>query len=161
VGIIPKWAVIEREVPLLLEGKKELALILFHPDFATPEKVNEVINRSMGGFYSRCVDSATIKLAVPDSYLDRVSEWIASLERYEVTPDSVAKVVLNEKTGTDVLGENVRISTVALAYGNLSIRIKERTAYPSPSPEGARQTPPIAIPQRDGTGPILTSGGLR
>ena len=162
VGIISKGALVEKEIPLSLEGKKELALTLFHPDFTTAEKVKEVINRSMGGLYSKCVDSGTIQIAIPESFQDRVAEWMASLERLDVTPDSVAKVILNEKTGTVVLGENVRISTVAVAHGNLSIQIKEKfnVSQPLPfapgSPEGA---PSIAIPPKEGTGPIVTPGG--
>jgi flagellar P-ring protein precursor FlgI len=161
-GLISKGALIEKEVPVILEGKKELALTLFQPDFTTAEKVKEVINRTMGGSYSKCVDSATIKIAVPDSYQERVPEWMASLERLEVTPDFVAKVILNEKTGTVVLGEKVRISTVAVAHGNLSIQIKERYNVSQPLPfspaprEGASST---VIPPREGTGPIVTPGG--
>ena len=161
-GLISKGALIEKEVPVILEGKKELALTLFQPDFTTAEKVKEVINRTMGGVYSKCVDSATIKIAVPDSYQERVPEWMATLERLEVTPDFVAKVILNEKTGTVVLGEKVRISTVAVAHGNLSIQIKERYNVSQPLPfspaprEGASST---VIPPREGTGPIVTPGG--
>ena len=161
-GLISKGALIEKEVPIILEGKKELALTLFQPDFTTAEKVKEVINRTMGGGYSKCVDSATIKIAVPDSYQERVPEWMASLERLEVTPDFVAKVILNEKTGTVVLGEKVRISTVAVAHGNLSIQIKERynVSQPlpfSPAPGGGASS--TVIPPREGTGPIVTPGG--
>jgi flagellar P-ring protein precursor FlgI len=153
---------VEREIPLKLDGKKELALTLFQPDFTTSEKVKEVINSSMGGAYSKCVDSATIKILVPDAYQDKVVEWMASLERLEVVPDSIAKVILNEKTGTVVLGEKVRISTIAVAHGNLSIQIKERynVSQPLPlapgSPSGTATT---AIPPREGTGPIVTPGG--
>ena len=161
-GLISRGALIEKEVPVTLDGKKELALTLFHPDFTTAERVKEVINRTMGGVYSRCVDSGTIRIAVPDSYQDRVPEWMASLERLEVTPDSVAKVILNEKTGTVVLGEKVRISTVAVAHGNLSIQIKEKynVSQPLPlAPEPRVGASSIAIPPRGGTGPIVTPGG--
>jgi flagellar P-ring protein precursor FlgI len=162
VGLISKGALIEKEVPVTLDGKKELALTLFHADFTTSEKVKEVINSSMGGAYSRCVDSGTIKITIPDSHQDRVAEWMASLERLEVSPDSVAKVILNEKTGTVVLGEKVRISTVAVAHGNLSIQIKERynVSQPLPfAPGSPSGTPPIQIPPREGTGPIVAPGG--
>jgi len=162
VGLISKGAIIEREVPLALDGKKELAITLFNPDFTTAEKVKEIINRSMGGSYSRCVDSGTVKISVPESYQDRVPEMMASLERLEVTPDSVAKVILNEKTGTVVLGEKVRISMVAVAHGGLSIQIKERynVSQPLPfAPEAQAGTPSITLPPREGTGPIVSPGG--
>lgn len=162
VGLITKGALIEREVALALDGKKELAITLFNPDFTTAEKVKEIINRSMGGSYSRCVDSGTVKISVPESYQDRVPEMMASLERLEVTPDSVAKVILNEKTGTVVMGEKVRISMVAVAHGGLSIQIKERynVSQPLPfAPEAQAGTPSITLPPREGTGPIVSPGG--
>jgi flagellar P-ring protein precursor FlgI len=162
VGVISKGAIIEREIPLTLDGRKELALTLFQPDFTTAEKVKEMINSSMGGAYSRCVDSATIKILIPEAYQDRIVEWMASLERLEVTPDSIAKVILNEKTGTVVLGEKVRISTIAVAHGNLSIQIKERfnVSQPLPlAPGSPAGTPTTAIGPREGTGPIVTPGG--
>jgi flagellar P-ring protein FlgI len=162
VGLITKGALIERQVPLALEGKKELAITLFNPDFTTAEKVKEAINLSMGGPYSRCVDSGTVKISVPESFRDRVPEMMAALERLEVTPDSVAKVILNEKTGTVVMGEKVRISTVAVAHGGLSIQIKERYSVSQPlpfSPEPQAGTPSIVLPPREGTGPIVSPGG--
>lgn len=162
VGTISKGALVEREVVLSLEGKRALALTLFQADFTTAEKVKDAINQSMGGTYSKCLDSGTIQIAVPDSFRDRVPEWMAHLERLEVVPDSVAKVILNEKTGTVVLGEKVRISTVAVAHGNLSIQIKERynVSQPLPFAPGAPAgTPPLAIEPREGTGPVITPGG--
>ena len=162
VGIISKGALIEKEVPFSLDGKKELALSLFNPDFTTAEKVKEEINRFMGGSYSKCLDSGTIRIGIPEPIQNNVAEWIASLERLEVVPDSVAKIVLNEKTGTVVLGENVRISTVAIAHGNLSIQIKERLNVSQPlpfAPAPPAGTPPIAIPPREGTGAIVAPGG--
>jgi len=162
VGIISKGAVIEKEVPFLLEGKKELAIALFNPDFTTAEKMKETINRFMGGPYSKCVDSGTIKISIPEPLQNNVAGWIASLEKLEVAPDSVAKVVLNEKTGTVVLGENVRISTVAVAHGNLSIQIKERLNVSQPlpfAPGPPAGTPPITISPRETTGTIVAPGG--
>ena len=162
VGIISKGAVIEKEVPFLLEGKTELAIALFNPDFTTAEKMKETINRFMGGAYSKCIDSATIKISIPEQIQNNVAEWIASLEKLEVVPDSVAKVVLNEKTGTVVLGENVRISTVAVAHGNLSIQIKEKLNVSQPlpfAPAAPAGAPPITVSPREGAGTIVAPGG--
>jgi flagellar P-ring protein precursor FlgI len=162
VGMITKGAIIEKEVPVLLDGKKEITLCLFNPDFTTGEKVKEVLNQFMGGGYAKSIDSGSISIRIPESHQDKVAEWIASLEKLEVVPDTVAKVILNEKTGTIVLGEHVRISTVAIAHGNLSIQIKERLAVSQPlpfspaSPEGAT---PHAVPPGTGTGAIVTPGG--
>jgi flagellar P-ring protein precursor FlgI len=161
-GIISKGALVEKEIPFSLDGKKELALTLFNPDFTTAEKVKETINRFMGGDYSKCADSGTIKITIPDPFQNNVPEVIASLEKLEVVPDMMAKVILNEKTGTVVLGENVRISTVAVTHGNLSIQIKERLSVSQPlpfAPAAPAGTPPLAVPPRDGTGAIVAPGG--
>jgi flagellar P-ring protein precursor FlgI len=162
VGIISKGALIEKEIPLALNEKKELSLSLFNPDFTTAEKVMEAVNRSTGGAYSRCLDSGTILIAVPESYQNRVAEWISSLEKLEVVPDAVAKVILNERSGTVVMGENVRISTVAVAHGNLSIQIKEKLNVSQPlpfAPEAPAGTRPGAVPPREGTGVVAIPGG--
>jgi len=162
VGIISKGALIEKEIPLALNGKKELTLSLFNPDFTTAEKVMGAINQSTGGAFSRCLDSGTILIAVPESYQNRVVEWISSLEKLEIVPDTVAKVILNERTGTVVMGENVRISTVAVAHGNLSIQIKEKLNVSQPlpfAPEAPEGTRPGAVPPREGTGVVVVPGG--
>jgi flagellar P-ring protein precursor FlgI len=162
VGMISKGALVEKEVPILLNGKKEVTLCLFNPDFTTAEKVKEEINRFMGAPFSKSIDSGTITIAIPDANQSHVAEWIASLEKLEVVPDMVAKIILNEKTGTVVMGEHVRISTVAVAHGNLSIQIKERLAvsqpqsFAPPPPEGATTT---TIPPQEGTGAVIAPGG--
>ncbi len=162
VGVITKGALVEKEVPVVLDGKRELTLCLFNPDFTTVEKVKEVINRSLEGVSARCLDSGTLSISVPELQQHRVAEWIASLERLEVVPDTVAKVILNEKTGTVVMGENVRISTVAIAHGNLSIQIKERLAVSQPlpfAPEAQERGSTTIVPPGAGTGAVVTPGG--
>jgi flagellar P-ring protein precursor FlgI len=139
-----------------------VALSLFNPDFTTAERVKEAINRSLNGAYAKCEDSGTIRIAVPESFQRNVAGWISSVERLEVTPDAVAKVILNERTGTIVLGENVRISTVAVAHGNLSIQIREslNVSQPLPfAPVPPRGAPTVAIPPGEGTGAIVAPGG--
>jgi flagellar P-ring protein FlgI len=160
VGMISKGATIEREVPVLLEGKQELTLCLFNPDFTTAEKVKETINRFMGGDHSRCLDSGTIRIRVPDASHSQVAELISAIEKLDVTPDTVAKVILNEKTGTIVLGEKVRISTVAVAHGNLNIQINEslNVSQPNPfAPESPRGTKGVIAPPKAGT--VVVPGG--
>jgi flagellar P-ring protein FlgI len=162
VGIISKGALVEKEVQVALDGKQELTLALFQPDFTTADKIKETLNRFIGGAYSKCLDSGTIQIRIPETYQNRVAEWMASLEKLEVIPDTVAKVILNEKTGTIVLGENVRISPVAVAHGNLSIQIKEKLNVSQPlpfAPAPPLGAGPMAAPSRRGTGPIVAPGG--
>lgn len=162
VGVITKGALIEREVPVQLDGRREATLCLFNPDFSTAEKVKEEINRSMGGSYAKCVDSGTLTIAIPESNQSNVAEWMASLEKLEVTPDTVAKIILNERTGTVVIGEHVRISTVAVAHGNLSIQIKERSVVSQPlpfAPAAPEGTPPTTVAPGTSPGTLVVPGG--
>jgi flagellar P-ring protein precursor FlgI len=162
VGMITKGALIEREVPVAVNGRKDLTLCLFNPDFSTAEKIKDTINRSMGGPYTKCVDSGTLTITIPESSQNEVTELIASLEKLEVVPDTTAKVILNEKTGTIVLGEQVRISTVAIAHGNLSIQIKEKSNVSQPlpfAPAPPGETPTTIVPPGTAPGTIVAPGG--
>ncbi|MCX8117524.1 MAG: flagellar basal body P-ring protein FlgI [Desulfobacterota bacterium] len=154
VGMITKGAHIERELPQNLNGRKELLLTLFNPDFSTAVKIKESINQVLNGPYARPLDSATLSITVPDPYQERVAELIALLEKVEVVPDAVAKVIINERTGTIVLGEHVRISTVAIAHGSLHIQVKESF--------NVSQPPPLAPPPPRGSATTVVppEGGI-
>ena len=160
VGRISRGATIEREIPMSVQGKDKLIIALSNPDFTTATRVCRAINRKFGQPLAKTIDSGTVRIEVPEKFHQRVVEVIATLENLEVTPDSVAKVILNEKTGTVVVGENVRISTVAVAHGNLSIVIKEQTSVSQPTllapapPEGA-ETEQLETEN----GPIVAPGG--
>lgn len=133
-GRITDGATVEREIPVAFSEKKSLTLTLFNPDFTTAIRMSESINNAVGERVSRPVDSGTLQLTVPESYHDHVPGFMAKLESLHVEPDAVARIVVNEKTGTVVIGEKVRISTVAVAHGNLSISIKESLNVSQPLP---------------------------
>ena len=133
-GRITDGATVEREIPVAFSEKKSLTLTLFNPDFTTAIRMSESINNAVGETVSRPVDSGTLQLTVPESYHDHVPGFLAKLESLHVEPDAVARIVVNEKTGTVVIGEKVRISTVAVAHGNLSISIKESLNVSQPLP---------------------------
>jgi flagellar P-ring protein precursor FlgI len=133
-GRIARGATIEREIPVSMEDKQEFLITLNNPDFTTAVRVCNAINEKLGRVLATTTDSGTLKLQVPEDFQDRVVQMVALVENLEVTPDTVAKVILNEKTGTVVIGENVRISTVAVAHGSLSIQIKERIMVSQPQP---------------------------
>jgi len=134
VGRISRGGTIEREIPVPIQGKEELIIALGNPDFTTATRVRKAINGRFGMTLAKTVDSGTVKVEVPQRFRESVVEVVATLENLEVVPDSVAKVILNEKTGTVVVGEKVRISTVAVAHGNLSIVVKEQTSVSQPAP---------------------------
>ena len=134
VGRISRGATVEREVPVSLQDKEELTISLANPDFTTAIRVRDSINKSFGQIVASSMDSGTLHMQVPENYRGRVVEMVAMLENLDITPDAVAKVVVNGRTGTVVVGENVRISTVAVAHGNISVVIKENTWVSQPAP---------------------------
>ena len=119
-------ASIEREIPFKLDGKKHLTLSLFRPDFTTARRMADTINSALGQDIAQTVDASAISLTVPETmWKKNVAEFIADIERLSVIPDTVAKVVINEKTGTVVIGSDVTISSVAIAHGDLSVTITQ------------------------------------
>lgn len=133
-GQIPNGALVERELPNTLFGKPVLRLNLNQADFTTASRIAAAINDKFGAPVATTVDPGTVSLKIPQEYSARTVEFVASLETLEVHPDVQAKVVLNERTGTIVMGENVRISTVAVSHGNLSLIIKETPQVSQPAP---------------------------
>ena len=127
-------ATIEREVVFSLNGKKDLTLTLLNPDFTTALRMSETINAAMGEEVSKALDSGTLELNIPETYRQDISRFLANVEALEVEPDTVARIVVSEKTGTVVIGQNVRISAVAVSHGNLSISIKETQDVSQPRP---------------------------
>ncbi len=118
-------ASVEQEIPFQLNGKEFLTLSLFRPDFTTARRMTETINASLGQEVAKLMDSSAIRLTVPSSMqANQVAEFIADIERLSVVPDTSAKVVINENTGTVVIGADVTISSVAVAHGNLSVSIE-------------------------------------
>lgn len=158
VGRISGGATVEREIPFSLGNQAELTLILNHPDFTTVTRISEAIDTRFGGKLARPLDSGTLEISIPANFRDRVVALLAELGDLEVTPDSVAKVIVNEKTGTVVIGENVTISRVAVAHGNLSIQIDETKEVSQPSPFGPI-APAGATPAQMGDGVIVAPGG--
>ena len=133
VGIIPNGAIIEEEVPMnILEGKR-VKICLNNPDFTTASRMAEAINKYYSNS-SRAIDAGCVEVVVPDKYIknNEVVDFISQIEQINVETDSKAKVVVNERTGTIIAGENVSISTVAIAHGNLVITIREKINVSQP-----------------------------
>ena len=133
-GQIPNGALVERELPNVLAGKSVLRLNLSQADFTTAARIASVINDKFRTPVAATVDPGTVSLKIPEEYASRTVEFVAALESLEVRPDIPARVVLNERTGTIVMGENVRIATVAVSHGNLSLVIKETPQVSQPTP---------------------------
>jgi len=124
VAQIANGASIEQEIPFKLDGKKTLTLSLFQPDFTTAKRMADTINTSLGEGVAQVIDASALNLNVPEKMWEKnVAGFIADIETLTVIPDAVAKVVINEKTGTVVFGGDVTISNVAIAHGDLSVTI--------------------------------------
>jgi flagellar P-ring protein precursor FlgI len=132
VGRIVQGATVEREVPIRWQGKTDMTIKLGQPDFTTAARLAQLIQRRLPASRARPVDASTIEFDVPQRYRDNLAVMVAELENMEIVPDTVAKVVIDERTGTVVVGDKVRISTVAVAHGNLSIQIKETPQVSQP-----------------------------
>ena len=133
VARIPGGALIEREVPTTYIHNNKLRILLRSPDFTTVDRIRKVINENLRADSARAVDAGTVEITVPEEYQENVISFISQLEALTVEPDSIAKIVINERTGTIVAGEKVRISTIAVSHGNLSIEIKAQYIVSQPT----------------------------
>lgn len=143
VGKVPGGAFVEKDSPVKLNGREEIHLILDSPDYTTAQRISEVINYNLGDDASLAISAAEVAVAVPSEFQERITEFIASIERFPVHPDQKARIVIDEKTGTVVIGEDVRISTLALAHGNLTIQITEVSRVSQPEAFSSGTTTPI------------------
>lgn len=133
-GKIANGAIVERELPFEMQHLESVKVTLRNPDFTTARRVAQAVNSYLGTDVARPTDPATIQVAVPPNYRGDVVAMLTDIEQLRVEPDQIAKIVIDEATGTIVMGENVRISTVAIAQGQLTIRITETPQVSQPSP---------------------------
>jgi len=147
VGRIPNGANVERGVPFKFNNQEKMTVNLTIRDFGTTMQVVNKINASMGGDFASARDISTIELELPDNFRGNMVPLMASLENIDISPDGKAKVIVDEKTGTVVLGQDVRLSKVAVAHGNLQIVISESEDVSQPGPFSDGQT--VVTPRTD------------
>lgn len=133
-GRIANGAIVEREVPFEIGEMDVVKLSLKNPDFTTARRISQAINAFLGTAAAAPSDPKTVQLQVPDSYRRNVVNLLTDIEQLRVEPDQMARVLIDEQSGTIVMGENVRISTVAIAQGSLTIRITETAQVSQPGP---------------------------
>ncbi len=131
-GRISSGAIVEREIPFSLGQLKTVRLSLRNPDFTTARRITQAINAHFGEGIAAALDPANVQVAVPAGKTDVIG-LLTDIEQLQVNPDEVAKVVINESSGVIVMGEKVRISTVAIAQGNLTVRVTETPQVSQPS----------------------------
>ena len=156
VGRISGGATVEKEIPLSLSSRQTLVMILNEPDFNTASAITRVINANYGEGSTTAIDSGTLEFKVPEAFRSRVVDLIAQMGTLEVATDGTARIVVNERTGTVVIGENVRISNVAVAHGNLSIQIKETQVVSQPAPFAPSG---LGAPALQMSGGVVSPGG--
>ena len=159
VGRIANGAMVERALSFDFEKNRSVTINLMQPDFTTARRLAEVVGRVSDHAEVHLVDSCSVQVNLKDKFSGSLTELVSIIENLDVPVDTQAVVVLNEKTGTVVMGENVRISTVAIAHGNLSIQIKEESMVSQPAPF-APAPPKGSVPYKDGgSGTIVAPGG--
>lgn len=133
VGTITGGAIVEREIPTQFAPNGSMNLLLRSPDFSTAARVAEVINKKFPGS-SLAKDASTVSVYVPAQYLTDYKEvnFLADIGALDVVPDSVARVIINERTGTIIATADVRISRVAISHGSLTITVANNTATSQP-----------------------------
>lgn len=137
-GRIPQGGIVEKEVQVDFSNLQELSYILEEPNFATSSAIAQVINENYPGeeaLLALATDAGRVRVTIPDPFQNQVVDFIAQLNSLEVRSSVTARVVINERTGTIVMGHNVRLSTVAVAHGNLTVMIEPREIYLAPEDE--------------------------
>ena len=120
-GRVVGGATIEREIRTRFNTREALTLALHKPDFTTATRMAMAINSAFADSLAKAADAGTVEVRIPDLYKGRTVEMVALIEGIGVTPDNISKVIINERTGTVIMGENVRIATIAIAHGNMDI----------------------------------------
>lgn len=133
-GRISNGGIVEREIDFKMTEMDSVKISLRNPDFTTSRRIAQAINAFLGQPVAQPLDPATVRMALPQQYANNAVGLITDIEQLRVSPDFIAKVVIDEKSGVIVMGENVRISTVAIAQGNLTIRITETPQVSQPNP---------------------------
>ena len=143
-GSLPGGGRVEREIPFRLDDLQRIRIALREPDFTTARRIERAINVAVGKDVARMEDSGTVTL-IPSVVGSRPSSMIAAIENLEVAPSRKARVVVDQRSGTIVLGADVKISRVAVSQGNLTIRVTEQPIASQPNPFAEGET--LALPR--------------
>lgn len=133
-GRIANGAIIENEIDFALDSLKNIRIALRNPDFTTARRISDAINAMLGQPVSKALDPATVDLQIPQEYEDKVVDLMTKVEQLQVQPDQLAKVVIDESSGIIVIGKDVKINRLAIAQGNLTIKISEIPMVSQPLP---------------------------
>jgi flagellar P-ring protein precursor FlgI len=144
VALLADGALVEREVPVELGADGSLRVALYRPDFTTAERVSRAVNGALGRGLAQATDAGTVTLDVNGASPEAIVDMVTRIEQAEVTPDTAARVVLNERTGTVIIGQNVRLLPVAIAHGSLQVTVKTDFGVSQPAPFSEGET--VVVP---------------
>ena len=152
VGRVPGGAIVEKEVPSRFVNKDQMVVALHRPDFTTATRLSEAINKTIGKSSARAIDPATVVVKFPKKYAGREVELVSRMELIDVQQDIAAQVIINERTGTVVVGQDVRLSQVAITHGSLTLEVNERFNVSQPkAPFGTGTTKVVPESQVNAT----------
>lgn len=147
VGRISNGAIIEREVKYALKDRRTMRLALRNPDLTTAKRIAAAINTYTSEKTAHAVDPATVRLDVPYSYRGDIIGLLTDIEQLRIKPDQQAKVIIDENTGIIVMGKDVKISTVAIAQGNLTVSIAETPVVSQPNELAPESAETVVVPR--------------
>jgi flagellar P-ring protein precursor FlgI len=150
-GKVPQGAIIEQDLPFILGNGEGIKIFLHRPDFTTATALTKKINETLNFEYASTIDPSAVQLKIPPGYIDKKVEFITLIEGLDISVDAPARVVINERTGTVVIGDKVRISPVAIAHGNLTIEIRTEFRVSQPPPFAPEKAETVVVPQKDVT----------
>jgi flagellar P-ring protein FlgI len=145
VGRLPNGAIIEREIDFSLASLGQLRLALRNPDFTTAKRIAVAINDYIGSPIAEPLDPSTVQLTLPKKFPQNIVSMLTEIEQLQVEPDEAAKIVIDERSGVIVIGRDVRVSTVAVAQGNLTVTISEAPQVSQPAPLSRGRT--VVVPR--------------
>ncbi|MFO1016452.1 MAG: flagellar basal body P-ring protein FlgI [Hyphomonadaceae bacterium] len=163
-GRIASGALVEREIMFDIAAAPELRLALRNPDFTTAQRIADAINGAVGADAARAQNPGTVVMRRPASFTGDMVSMVGRIENLEVEVDTPARIVIDESSGIVVMGENVKVSTVAIAQGNLTISIQEDpfVSQPAPLSRGQTTTVPsstVSVEEEPG-GLVMVPGGV-
>jgi flagellar P-ring protein FlgI len=145
VGRLPNGAIIEREIEFSLATLGHLRLALRNADFTTAKRIAVAVNDYIGSPVAEPLDPSTVQLSLPQKFPQNIVSMLTEIEQLQVEPDETAKIVIDERSGVIVIGRDVRVSTVAVAQGNLTVTISEAPQVSQPAPLSRGKT--VVVPR--------------
>jgi flagellar P-ring protein FlgI len=145
VGRISNGAIIEREIEFALNRLNQVRLALRNADFTTAKRIAAAVNDFLGGPVAEPLDNSTVQVTLPEKYPSNIIALLTEIEQLQIEPDLPAKVLFDERSGVIVIGRDVRVSTVAVSQGNLTVTVAETPQVSQPNPFSRGRT--VVVPR--------------